>query len=73
MCIYVNTTGAVKWNIYMQRGRYLFSGAYANNVKYMCTIVPGHISDCSEFMWGIYNEIVTWYLQKNWFAYATHM
>ena len=43
---------------------YLFR-MYASNVKYMFNSVPGYIVDCSEVTWGIYADIVVWYLHIN--------
>ena len=37
-------------DMYVQCGRYICSWAYASNVKYMYTRVPGHTVDCSELL-----------------------
>ena len=51
-------TVAVQWDIYVQCGMHICSGAYDNNVKWLYTIAPGHIVDCIEFILGIYTDIV---------------
>ena len=43
-------TVAVQLNIDVQCGRHIFSGAYANNVKYMYVSTLDHIVDSSEFI-----------------------
>ena len=48
--IYMETAGVMQWDKYVQCGRHICSGAYANNVKCMYTSAPGHIVDCSEFI-----------------------
>ena len=40
-------------------------GAYTNNVKYMYISISGHIVDCSEFIQGIYTDIVAPYLHMD--------
>ena len=48
-------------NIYVQCGRHICSGAYVSNVKCMYTTSSGHIVDCSEYILGIYTQIVVLY------------
>ena len=38
--------------------RHISSGAYGSSVKCMHTSACGHIIDCSEFIRGIYTDIV---------------
>ena len=45
-------------NIHVQCGRYICSGAYASNVECMYASASGHIFDFSEFISGIYTDIV---------------
>ena len=45
----VCTTVVVEWDIYMQCGIYICSGAYTYNGKSMYTSTSGHIVDFSEF------------------------
>ena len=64
VCIYgihMRATVEVQWDIHMQYGRYNCSEAYVSNVECVHTSVPGHIVDCSEFIWSIYNGIVVTY------------
>ena len=42
-----------------------FLGTYANNVEWKYTSTCGHIVDCSEFIWGIYTDIVVWCLHMS--------
>ena len=46
----METTVKVQWDIYVQSGRHICSGDYANSVKSMFTSVPGHMFDSSEFI-----------------------
>ena len=54
----------VQWDIYIQCGRHTCSRAHASNVKYMYTSSPVHIIDCSEFIRGIYTDIVYILMKK---------
>ena len=47
---YVGCSSIVQWDKCVQCGRHICSGAYANNVNYINTSVPGHIVYCSEFI-----------------------
>ena len=49
---------ALQWNKYVQCGRHVCSGAYANNVKCRLCSTYGHIVDCSDFTWHLYIDIV---------------
>ena len=40
----------VQWDIYVQCGRHISSGAYASNVECLYSSAPGHIVDCIEFI-----------------------
>ena len=55
--------------LYVEHSTHALAGvfvmAYASNVKYMYTSISDHIVDCSEFMWGIYSDIVALYLHMN--------
>ena len=42
----------------MRCGRHICLRAYANNVESMHICVPGHIVECTEFIWGLYTDIV---------------
>ena len=46
----MQATVAVQWSIYVQCGRHICPGPYANNVKCIYTGVHGHIVDCNEFI-----------------------
>ena len=46
----MQTSIEVKWDIYVQCGRYLCSGEYAHNIKCMYTSTFGLIIDCSELI-----------------------
>ena len=46
-------------------GKYICSGGYTNDVKCLYTSVPGHIVDCSGFVWDIYTNIVVSYVHLN--------
>ena len=48
--VYINTKVEVQWDVYMQFGRKICSGAYASNVKCMYAVGHGHIVHCIEFM-----------------------
>ena len=50
----------VMWQAYLFR-------EYANNVKCMYNSACGDSVDRSEFIWGLYTDIVTWYLHMNLF------
>ena len=60
---------AIMWSLYVdysrsalghnaQYVRNICSREYASNVKCMYTSTPGHIVHCSEFISGIYTDIV---------------
>ena len=67
----------VMWDVYfltnvdMQLDRctvwpaYMFRGLY---VKFIYTRAPDHTVDCSEFLKGIYSDIVFSYLHMNWYS-----
>ena len=55
----------VLWNLNLQHGRHICSGAYANNVECMYTSVPGHTIDYSRFIGGTYTDIVAYYMHMN--------
>ena len=40
----------VQWNVYVQCGRHICSGAYIVNVECMYTSAPGHTFDCIEII-----------------------
>ena len=40
----------VQWDIHMQYGRHICSGAYVNNLKCMYSSAFGDILDCIEFI-----------------------
>ena len=42
----------------MECGRHICQGAYANNVKSMYMIAADYIVDCTEFIWGIYPDVI---------------
>ena len=44
--------------------------AYASNVKGMYTSAPGHMIDCTEFMLGVYTDIVVSYLCMKQLGYV---
>ena len=46
-------------------GSHIFSEVYVNNVKSMYASAPGQIVDCTEFILGIYTDIVALYLHVN--------
>ena len=46
----METTVEVQWDIYLQCGRHICSGAYASSVECMYISASGHIVDCIEFM-----------------------
>ena len=62
----------MQWDIYVQCGRNICPGAYANNVKCMYATDSGHIIYCIEFIWGIHTYKVVWYLHMNYIAYVAH-
>ena len=51
--------------MYIQCHRHINFGAYASKVKCMHTSAHGHIVDCSEFISGIYTDIVVSNLHMN--------
>ena len=46
----MHITVEVQWDIYVQYGRYICSGAFASHVEWMYTSAPGHIFDCIGFI-----------------------
>ena len=54
----MSTTVVVHWDMCVQCGRHICSGAYANNVKCMCSSVHGHVVDCGEVIQGFYTDII---------------
>ena len=45
-------------DMYVQCDRHICLGAYTSNMECMYTSAYGHIVDCSEFISGIYTDIV---------------
>ena len=43
----------------------IITGTYANNVELMYSSTSGHTVDYSEFIWGLYTDMVVWYLHMN--------
>ena len=50
MWVYMYTTLLVEWDIQLQFGRNISSGAYASNVKCKYTNACGGNVDCTEFI-----------------------
>ena len=55
----------MQWDRHVQCGRIICSGAYANNLKSMYASISGDIGDYSVFIWGIYTNIVSFYLHMD--------
>ena len=49
-CICINVESTVQWDMYVQCGKHICSGVYANNVKCMYTSASGHVFECTEFI-----------------------
>ena len=45
----------------------------ANNMKWTYTGASFHFTDCIEFIWGTYSDVVVSYLHVNYFAYLEYM
>ena len=41
------------------------TGSYVTNVKCVYTSAFSDIVDCIDLIWGIYTDIVVWYMQIN--------
>ena len=66
------TTAAVQWNIYLKCVRhYFFPRACASNVKCMYSSAFRHITDCNEFIGGMYIDTLASYLQRTNFLLGT--
>ena len=48
--VYMQNTVLMQWDIQVQWGKYVCSGAYANNMKCMYISVYGHIGNCTVFI-----------------------
>ena len=46
----MEATVEMQWDIYVQCGRHISSGAYAYNMDCMYTSASGHIADCNGFI-----------------------
>ena len=57
----------------MQCTRHICSQAYINNMKYMYANVHGHSDVCTEFICGIYANIVVFYVNMNLAAYILYI
>ena len=58
----MQTTVGVQWDIHVESGRHICSGAYVSNVKCMHTSGPCNIVDYTEFIWGTYTDIFVSYM-----------
>ena len=63
------TTAEVQLDIYVQCGRYICSGAYVSNVKYMYTSAAGHIIDCIELIYWQFSNMCTYSNMHMWHIY----
>ena len=67
------TTLAAQWKTCVQCARHICLGTSANNVKCMYTSAHGYTVDCSEFICGMYSDVVISYMHMNLFVYVTYM